>query len=63
MGGIFDSDVPEPPSKSDSEIRAEAEAERRRRRQAQGRGSTLLTGGQGLDGEELETATKTLGGG
>lgn len=65
MGGIFGSPSlpappppPEPPKVSDAEIQGKARDERLRRAKASGRGSTILTGGQGV--AEGGAAVKTL---
>ncbi len=50
---------PPPPDKSDAEIQAKAAEERKRLQLAQGRGSTILTGGEGV-ADEANIGTKTL---
>jgi len=65
MGGIFSPPAaptppppPPPPAVDDAAVQSKARDERLRRAKAQGRGSTILTGGQGV--QEGGTAVKTL---
>ncbi len=68
MSGLFGSkspppptvpDSPPPPSRSDASERAKEEAAKIRR--GQGRGSTILTSGQGVQGEFGAGTKKNLG--
>jgi len=49
------------PEKSDQEVRDEELKERRRRAAAKGRQSTILTGGQGVQGEDTGGKKTLLG--
>lgn len=67
MGGLFSSPSqpsvpppPPPPTISDKEVEDSASRERRARAQQYGRGSTILTGAEGVDEDPAKKASKTL---
>lgn len=67
MGGMFSSPSapsvpppPPPPAISDREVEDAASRERKLRSSQAGRGSTILTGGEGVEEDPTKQATKTL---